>query len=173
MEYTYRRFFSGSNRRRVDYSYITLSSNTQHPSDISVTHQTRSQHWNSVIPLFNLLFSQFILRRIVRLYDILAPAPWARRIFCCSTLQCLQHVTHYWIRGRDSCAEIWWELECLNLWSLGGGSISSSVARTAGARGPPPWWENDYAGHIYENLKKSENESPDIGFESPNLYDRP
>ena len=39
--------------------------------------------------------------------------------------------------------------------------------------GPPPWWENDYAGHIYENLKKSENESPDIGFESPNLYDRP
>jgi len=39
--------------------------------------------------------------------------------------------------------------------------------------GPPPWWENDYAGDIYENLKKSENEFPDIGFESPNLYDRP
>jgi len=39
--------------------------------------------------------------------------------------------------------------------------------------GPPPWWENDYAGDIYENLKKSENEYPDIGFESPNLYDRP
>ena len=39
--------------------------------------------------------------------------------------------------------------------------------------GPPPWWENDYASHIYENLKKSENKFPDIGFESPNLYDRP
>ena len=39
--------------------------------------------------------------------------------------------------------------------------------------GPPPWWENDYAGDIYENLKKSENEFPDIGYESPNLYDRP
>lgn len=39
--------------------------------------------------------------------------------------------------------------------------------------GPPPWWENDYAGDIYENLKRSENEFPDIGYESPNLYDRP
>ena len=39
--------------------------------------------------------------------------------------------------------------------------------------GPPPWWENDYASEIYENLKKSENGFPDIGCESPNLYDRP
>ena len=39
--------------------------------------------------------------------------------------------------------------------------------------GPPPWWHNDLADEIYENLKKREIEFPDIGLESPNLYDRP
>ena len=39
--------------------------------------------------------------------------------------------------------------------------------------GPPPWWQNDLADEIYENLKKSETEFPDIGLESPNLSDRP
>lgn len=39
--------------------------------------------------------------------------------------------------------------------------------------GPPPWWQNDLADKIYENLKKSETEFPDIGLESPNLGDRP
>ena len=39
--------------------------------------------------------------------------------------------------------------------------------------GPPPWWQNDLANEIYENLKKSETEFPDIGLESPNLCDRP
>ena len=39
--------------------------------------------------------------------------------------------------------------------------------------GPPPWWQNDLAGEIYVNLKKREMEFPDIGLESPNLYDRP
>ena len=39
--------------------------------------------------------------------------------------------------------------------------------------GPPPWWQNDLADEIYDNLKKSETEFPDIGLESPNLGDRP
>ena len=39
--------------------------------------------------------------------------------------------------------------------------------------GPPPWWQNDLADEIYENLKKSETEFPDIGLESPNLCYRP
>ena len=39
--------------------------------------------------------------------------------------------------------------------------------------GPPPWWQNDLADEIYENLKKREIEFPDIGLESPNLCDRP
>ena len=39
--------------------------------------------------------------------------------------------------------------------------------------GPPPWWQNDLADEIYDNLKKSEIEFPDIGLESPNLGDRP
>ena len=91
-------------------------------------------------------------------------------IFCYSSLRCPQHFAHYWIRSGNCSAK---SDESWNPTTLEETYILEEDPSPVWPGGPPPWWENDYAGDIYENLKKSENEFPDIGFESPNLYDRP